>query len=184
MARIKPIFMKTEKLKQIRFQKTINFFKKVEPNCKQILDLGVKNELADKFALLGYNVQNTQGEDLDLEPELLKNYKDAEVITAFEILEHLVSPFVLLKNLPADRLVATVPLRLWFSKPYRNLNDKFDWHYHEFESWQFDMLLNKAGWDITYSEKWTGPTHQIGIRPILRYFYPRFYAVHAIRRTK
>ncbi|HDP76377.1 MAG TPA: methyltransferase, partial [Bacteroidales bacterium] len=95
--------MKAEKLKQIRFKKTISFFKKVEPNCKHILDLGVQNELSNKFALLGYNVQNTQGEDLDLEPELLKNYKDAEVITAFEILEHLVSPYVLLKNLPADR---------------------------------------------------------------------------------
>lgn len=173
--------MNAKKLELKRFQKTIDFLKKVEPNCKHILDLGVKNRLSEKLISLGYNVQNTIGEDLDLEPESIAKYNNAEVITAFEILEHLVSPFVLLKNLPANRLVVTVPLRLWFSKPYRNLNDKFDWHYHEFESWQFDMLLKKAGWEITYSEKWTAPTYQIGIRPILRYFYPRFYAVHAIR---
>lgn len=173
--------MKAEKLELRRFQKTIDFLKKVEPDCKHILDLGVKNRLSEKLTSLGYNVQNTMGEDLDLEPESIAKYNNAEVITAFEILEHLISPFVLLQNLPANRLVATVPLRLWFSKPYRNLNDKFDWHYHEFEPWQFDMLLEKAGWRIVYSEKWTAPTYQIGIRPILRWFYPRFYAVHAIR---
>ncbi|MDX9769077.1 MAG: hypothetical protein RBT19_01855, partial [Tenuifilaceae bacterium] len=129
-----------------------------------------------------YNVQNTQGEDLDLEPEKLKRYTGAEVVTAFEILEHLVSPFVLLKILPANRLVATVPLSLWFTNPYRNINDRYDWHYHEFVDWQFDMLLSRAGWDITYREKWTAPTYQLGIRPILRFFYPRFYAVHAVRK--
>ncbi|HCY00176.1 MAG TPA: methyltransferase [Bacteroidales bacterium] len=174
--------MKAEKLELRRFQKTIDFLKKVEPDCKHILDLGVKNPLSEKLASLGYNVQNTMGEDLDLKPESITKYKNAEVITAFEILEHLVSPFVLLRNLPANRLVATVPLKLWFVKSYRNLNDKFDWHYHEFEPWQFDMLLEKAGWEIVYSEKWTASTYQLGIRPILRLFYPRFYAVHAIRK--
>lgn len=174
--------MNTSKLKRKRFQKTISFFKKVEPNCSSILDLGIDNELSKEFKALGYNVQNTQGEDLDLTPELLIKYAGAEVVTAFEILEHLVSPYMLLKNLPANRLVATVPLRLWFAKSYRNLNDKYDWHYHEFEPWQFEMLLNKAGWEITHSEKWKAPTYQIGFRPILRFFYPRFYAVHAVRK--
>ncbi|MDX9848660.1 MAG: hypothetical protein RBT74_16895 [Tenuifilaceae bacterium] len=122
--------MKAEKLKQIRYQRTLDFFKKVEPNCKHILDLGVINGLSDKFVSLGYNVQNTRGEDLDIDPKLVQNYTGVEVVTAFEILEHLVSPYPLLKYLPANRLVATVPLSLWFSKPYRNINDKFDWHYH------------------------------------------------------
>ena len=35
--------------------------------------------------------------------------------TGFEILEHLVSPFPLLKNLNCKRLFVTVPLSLWFS---------------------------------------------------------------------
>ena len=174
--------MRVEKLRQKRFKRTTDFLKKVEPRCKNILDLGTKNQLSEHLISHGYNVQNTMGEDLDLNPELLVKYENAEVITAFEILEHLVSPFTLLKKLPANSLVATVPLSLWFSKPYRNINNKFDWHYHEFEPWQFDMLLEKAGWKVVYREKWTGPTYQIGIRPILRYFYPRFYAVHAIRK--
>ena len=174
--------MSTNRIKLERFKKTINFLKRVEPDCKNILDLGVKNKLSEELTLQGYNVQSTQGEDLDLEPEKLRLYTGAEVVTAFEILEHIVSPFVLLKNLPANRLVATVPLSLWFSKPYRNLNDRYDWHYHEFVDWQFDMLLSRAGWDITCREKWTAPTYQLGIRPLLRFFYPRFYAVHAVRK--
>jgi hypothetical protein len=173
--------MNAGRIKLERFQKTINFLRRVEPDCKNILDLGVKNRLSEELSLQGYSIQNTQGEDLDLEPQVLQGYTGVDVVTAFEILEHLVSPFVVLKNLPAKRLVATIPIQLWFSKPYRNLNDKFDWHYHEFEPWQFDMLLEKAGWHITYSEKWTAPTYQLGIRPILRFFYPRFYAIHAIR---
>jgi hypothetical protein len=177
------IVMSNQKLKQQRFVKTIDFFKKVEPTCHTILDLGVQNELSSEFSKLGYKVENTKGEDLDLEYEAIKNYPKVDVVTAFEILEHLVSPFTLLQNLPSNNLVATVPLNLWFGKTYRNLNDKYDWHYHEFEDWQFDMLLNKAGWEITHREKWTGPTHQIGFRPLLRYCYPRFYAVHAIRKS-
>jgi hypothetical protein len=175
--------MSNKKLKQQRFHKTIDFFKRVEPNCQTILDLGVQNELSNEFKKLGYQVENTRGEDLDLDYETIKNYPQVDVVTAFEILEHLVSPFTLLQSLPSNRLVATVPLNLWFGKTYRNLNDKYDWHYHEFVDWQFDMLLNKAGWEITHCEKWIGPTHQIGVRPLLRYFYPRFYAVHAVRKT-
>jgi hypothetical protein len=173
--------MNIQRIREDRFKKTINFLKKVEPNCKSILDLGVKNTLSQRLESTGYQVQNTQGEDLDLNPECLLNYPKVDLVTAFEILEHLVSPYPILKNLPSNKLVATVPMSLWFAKPYRNKNDKFDMHYHEFVDWQFEMLLNKAGWKITYIEKWKAPTYQIGIRPLLRFMYPRFLAVHAIR---
>lgn len=174
--------MDPKKLQEKRFEKTIQFLKKVEPNCKTILDLGIENTLSKRLIDLGYEVQNTKGEDLDLSPESLLNYPKVDAITAFEILEHLVSPFPVLKNLPSNSLIVTVPLNLWFAAPYRNKNDVFDMHYHEFVDWQFEMLLNKAGWEIKYSEKWIAPTYQIGIRPLLRYFYPRFLAVHAVRR--
>ncbi|HPX06952.1 MAG TPA: hypothetical protein PLC17_13520, partial [Tenuifilaceae bacterium] len=94
-----------------------------------------------------------------------------------EILEHLVSPFPLLRDLPA-----TIPLRLWFAPAYKSKTDKWDKHYHEFEDWQFDMLLEKAGWTIVDRAKWTSPIHKLGIRPILRMFTPRYYAVYAVRR--
>ena len=175
--------MKHNKNEQRRFQRTLSFIKKVEPNCKCILDLGVRNSLSFELEKRGYIVQNTLGEDLDLCPECIKNYDKPDVVTAFEILEHLVSPFDILKHLPSNKLIATVPLNLWFAKPYRNKSDKFDMHYHEFVDWQFDMLLEKAGWKIEYSEKWTAPICKIGLRPLLRLFYPRFYAVYATRKN-
>ena len=164
-----------------RFIKTIKFLKHTEPNCKTILDLGVENKLGQRLKDEGYTVYNTQGEDLDLNPQSITQYPKTDVVTAFQILEHMVSPFPVLRELPANSLVATVPLQLWFAKPYRNVKDKFDMHYHEFTDWQFDMLLEKAGWKITHKEKWMGPVGKIGIRPMLRRLYPRFYAVRAER---
>ena len=44
------------------------------------------------------------------------------------------------------------------------------------------MLLEKAGWQIKYREKWTHPTQKLGFRPLLRYFVPRYYAVYAEKK--
>ena len=54
-------------------------------------------------------------------------------------------------------------------------------HFHEFEDWQFDWLLESAGWHITHREKWTSPTGRFGVRPLLRRFTPRYYGVIAER---
>ncbi len=91
------------------------------------------------------------------------------------------SPFNVLKNIKANKLVATVPLKLWFAEAYRSKTDMRDRHYHEFEDWQFDWLLEKAGWNIKKREKWTNPVQKIGIRPLLRTITPRYYAVYAER---
>ncbi|HCC70983.1 MAG TPA: methyltransferase [Bacteroidales bacterium] len=164
-----------------RFINTLNFCTRYIDIDDKILDLGTSNDFSIQLSEKGYKVANTKGEDLDLETDFQERYGKYDIITAIEILEHLLSPFVLLRNLPADRLIATVPLRLWFSKAYRNEEDSWDRHYHEFEDWQFDWLLEKAGWKIIESEKWTSPSSEIGIRPILRNFYPRYYAVYALR---
>ena len=106
---------------------------------------------------------------------------DVELVTGFEILEHLVSPFPLLSSLNAKKLFVTVPLNLWFSKAYKSKVDERDRHFHEFEEWQFDWLLEKAGWKIIKKDKWTNPSLKIGLRPILRNFHNRYYAVYAER---
>jgi hypothetical protein len=129
----------------------------------------------------GYTVTNTDGEDLD------NNYTNAvhfkgNVVTAFEIFEHLLAPLNLLSELKADKLVTSIPLRLWFSPAYRSKTDPWDRHYHEFEDWQFDWLLEKAGWEIKDQLKWTHPVKKLGIRPILRLFTPRYYIVYAERK--
>ena len=164
-----------------RYNLTLNFVKKYISKNEEIFDLGVKNPLSDLLKSNGYTVTNTNGEDLDFDCSSIQNSK-ADVVTAFEIFEHLVSPFVVLKEIKANKLIASVPLKLWFSKAYKSKTDMRDRHFHEFEDWQFDWLLEKAGWTIISKEKWTNPTKKIGIRPLLRYFTKRFYIVYAERK--
>jgi len=163
-----------------RYKHTAEFLIKHISRDSKILDLGVENPFSKIMKQQGFTVENTKGEDLDIDISTIENSK-AKVVTAFEIFEHLLSPFTVLKSINADKLVASVPLKLWFSSAYRSKTDKWDRHYHEFEDWQFDWLLEKAGWKIIARNKWTNPTKKIGIRPILRWFTPRYYIVYAER---
>lgn len=163
-----------------RFKHTIEFLKTHIKSSETILDLGVVNPFTTIMQEHGYTVENTKGEDLDIDNKTILN-SDAKVITAFEIFEHLLSPFTVLKSIKADKLVASVPLKLWFSSAYRSKTDLLDRHYHEFEDWQFDWLLEKSGWKIIDRQKWTNPTKKIGVRPILRWFTPRYYIIYAER---
>ncbi|RIA10550.1 hypothetical protein OE09_2415 [Flavobacteriaceae bacterium MAR_2010_72] len=163
-----------------RFKHTIEFLQQHISTSESILDLGVENPFSKIMTSHGYAVENTKGEDLDLNCSTIEN-SEANVVTAFEIFEHLLSPFTVLKSIKAEKLVASVPLKLWFASAYKSKTDLRDRHYHEFEDWQFDWLLEKAGWKIIASEKWTNPTKKIGIRPILRLFTPRYYIVYAER---
>ena len=65
----------------------------------------------------GYSVINTTGENLDLNYEAVLN-KDIELVTAFEIFEHMFAPFHVLKSIKAKKLIASVPLKLWFANAY------------------------------------------------------------------
>ncbi|WP_346883012.1 methyltransferase [uncultured Algibacter sp.] len=163
-----------------RFKHTIQFLQKHIPNSEDVLDLGIVNPFTKIMQEHGYLVENTKGEDLDIDTSTIKN-SNADTVTAFEIFEHLLSPFTVLQSIKADKLVTSVPLKLWFSSAYRSKTDMLDRHYHEFEDWQFDWLLEKAGWKIIDRKKWTNPTKKLGIRPILRWFTPRYYIVYAER---
>ncbi|MCK8480079.1 methyltransferase [Psychroserpens algicola] len=163
-----------------RYKHTINFLKQHVSTNDTILDLGVENPLSKLMISHGYSVDNTSGTDLDINTSEIEN-SQLDVVTAFEIFEHLLSPFTVLQSIKADKLVASIPLKLWFASAYRSKTDMRDRHFHEFEDWQFDWLLEKAGWKIIASEKWTNPTKKIGIRPILRWFTPRYYIVYAER---
>lgn len=164
-----------------RYKHTLEFLETHIKPPATILDLGVENPFSDIMQKFGYNVTNTDGEDLDTELTAVKK-PGYDVVTAFEIFEHMVSPFTLLKEIEATKIVATVPLRLWFSPAYRSKTDEWDRHYHEFEDWQFDWLLEKAGWEIKAREKWTNPVNKLGFRPLLRSFTPRYYAVYAEKK--
>lgn len=164
-----------------RYKNTLAFLQKHVSTKESILDLGVANPFSQIMTEQGYTVKNTKGEDLDLDLDFVKN-SDATVVTAFEIFEHLVAPYNVLREIKASKIVASVPLRLWFSKAYKSNTDPWDRHYHEFEAWQFNWVLEKAGWEIKDSFSWTNPVKKLGIRPLLRLFTPRYYIVYAERK--
>ncbi|MFC0604747.1 methyltransferase domain-containing protein [Winogradskyella pulchriflava] len=163
-----------------RYKHTLNFLNKHIKTSESILDLGVKNPFSEIMISEGFSVENTQGEDLDEDHSNINN-SSADVITAFEIFEHLLSPYEVLKSIKAKKIIISVPLRLWFATAYRSKTDMLDRHYHEFEDWQLDWLLEKTGWTIKDRQKWTNPVKKIGIRPLLRQFTPRYYIVYAVR---
>lgn len=163
-----------------RFKLTYQFLEKHISKSETILDLGVENPFTKILKDNNFIVENTTGEDLDFDTATIKKSK-ATVVTAFEIFEHLLNPFTVLQSIKADKLVISVPLKLWFSSAYRSKTDPWDRHYHEFEDWQLDWLLEKTGWKIIDKQKWTNPTKKVGIRPILRWFTPRYYIIYAER---
>lgn len=165
-----------------RFKITLAFLQKNISTSEKILDLGVENPFSKIMTENGYQVINTKGEDLDENQSSLNN-EDYSVVTAFEIFEHLLNPYTVLQNCNADKILISIPLRLWFSSAYRSKTEKWDRHYHEFEDWQLDWLLEKTGWKIIDKIKFTHPVKKLGFRPLLRYFTNRYYLVYAEKAT-
>lgn len=163
-----------------RYRITFEFLSTKIRKDEKILDLGVTNPFSDLLAKQGYSITNTAGEDLDLDTSAVQS-SNFDVVTAFEIFEHLVAPFNVLNDIKAKKLVASVPLKLWFASAYQSKTDERDRHYHEFEDWQFDWLLEKSGWIIKDRMQFTNPVNKIGFRPLLRRITPRYYLVYAER---
>lgn len=162
-----------------RIEKTVAFLKESIGENKRILDLGTPSPLSKAMVEAGYEVINTGGEDLDVDFEKFADM-DVDAVTAFQIFEHMLAPFNFLRALKTKHLVASVPLNLWFADAYWSKTDVWDRHYHDFEPKQFDMLLDRTGWEIQNSEKWTSPDYKkVGIRPLLRHFTKRHYIVYA-----
>lgn len=170
-----------DKLLANRYRETLSFVNKhIEKPCK-ILDLGIDNPFSQLIRDQGHKVVNTDmNQDLDLDYDQVKN-SEFDLVTAFQIFEHMVAPFNLLREIQAPKLMASIPLKLWFSDAYWNEQDEWDRHYHEFEPRQFDMLLEKSGWRIVDSKKWKAPVGKIGIRPFLRSITDRYYIVYCER---
>jgi hypothetical protein len=168
--------------KKRRFRMTHNFVQRSISPPSRLLDIGTPNALSGYFQKQGYEVENTKNIDLDFYPDSIHNGEKFDAVTAFEIFEHLLNPMGVLLNIPSNRMFASVPLRLWFSKSYRNKSNEWDQHFHEFEDWQFDWLLDKSGWKVIRREKWTNPALVPGFRPLLRLFTPRYYIVEAVRK--
>src|SRR5690606_27577625 len=92
-----------------RYKHTLAFLQKHIGTSESILDLGVENPFSEIMKANGYQVENTKGEDLDVDFEAVSQ-SDASVVTAFEIFEHMVAPYNVLKEVKANKLVASIPM--------------------------------------------------------------------------
>ncbi|MES2800132.1 MAG: methyltransferase [Bacteroidota bacterium] len=165
----------------IRYKKTLEIVNKYISKDEKVLDFGTINPFTEIMLHEGFQVENTKGEDLDTEYGKINDY-DVDCYTSFELFEHLLAPYNVLKEIKKGKLVSSVPLNVWFAKSYWNNNDEWDQHYHEFEPRQYDLLLKKAGWKIIHRELVKKPDRlRFGIRPLLRYIYPSYYFVVAIK---
>ena len=86
-----------------RYRITIDFINKYIDKSELILDLGIKNPLSEALKDYGYQVINTNGEDLDIDQSLIMETK-ATVVTAFQIFEHLLNPFQILNSIKAKKV--------------------------------------------------------------------------------
>ncbi len=154
-----------EKAVKRRFEKTLDFMLESFPAPGNILDLGTPNQLGEFLEQKGYTIHNTGGKDFDFYPKEA-GLEGFDAVTAFEILEHLINPMGVLMEIKAPKLFATIPLDLWFSSAFKSKADPWSSHFHEFEDWQFDRLLDKSGWKVLRRKKWTSPSIIPGIRPI------------------
>ncbi|MFN3556236.1 MAG: methyltransferase domain-containing protein [Bacteroidales bacterium] len=166
----------------LRYKKTLAFLQQHIPSDYRILDLGTPNLLSKEMQGLGYTVYNTSGEDFDTQYHSVIESHKVECYTSFEVFEHLMAPFNILREIPKGHLVCSVPLKVWFARAYWDQNNPWDRHYHEFEARQFDWLLEKSGWKIIQSERWASPDKlRFGLRPLLRFIFPSFYFVYAVK---
>ncbi len=104
-----------------RYRLTLEFLKKHVGKEEKILDLGVPNPFSEIMSEEGYEVENTGGEDLDLSLDAVRE-SDASVVTAFEILEHLVA-----RCRDADHLKSGGMLVVEHS-PHRDLSQVVGFH--------------------------------------------------------
>lgn len=143
--------MKNFKGTESRYIITKEYCERYIPKNSIVLDLGYENSLT-KYLESKYRVKNTEW-NLDKQPAKINNLWDYEYITSFEVFEHLLNPYsVLSAAMTGTKLLCSVPLRVFYSKPHWQDED-YKQHYHEFIPREFFKLLEKTGFEILFSKE-------------------------------
>ena len=153
----------------IRWEQTLIFLRK-DKKCKIGLDIGDKSPMTEQLEQYFNCKFNNTNIDLDFD-DLCGKY---EIVTAFEIIEHLFNPLhflIQVKNILNEN--GTLYLSTPKGKPY------FLWsedHYHEMREDRLRALIDRAGFSIIRKKEIR--IHPLkfyftGFRPLLRFFYDK-----------
>ena len=149
------------------------------PLREPVLDLGPPNALARLLERRdAVRIVHSGEHDLDREPIPAFQPGPFATITAFEILEHLLNPLLVLDGcrqvLQSDGLLyVTVPRR----HPHEWLFSKSPEHFHEFAPDELRWLLDKAGFEIERFDMANTSELAAGVRPVLRRFFKNLLLV-------
>lgn len=163
---------------QIRWDKTLLFLRPAVGRTHRGLDIGDRSTITPELEkYFGFKFDNTS---IDLDYAWIPNKYN--VITCFEVLEHLFNPLNCLTEinhalLPGASLYISTPKH----KPYFLWGD----HFHEMHEKQILALFNRAGFEIIRRETiFTVPLRSLltGIRPWIRLFYDRVWLFELRRR--
>ena len=154
-----------------RLKRTKNLLAQYIDKDTKVLDLGPDNlmrrKLADHF---GNSISGTNHLDLNRNYSEIA-YDNEDIITSFEVFEHLFNLYPVLKRLREFDipLICSVPLRFPLSKQYWT-EEYHDRHYNEFERNQIHWILTESGFNIVREEYWFLDWNLGGVRPFLRSF--------------
>jgi len=169
------------KRNKYRIERTAEKIRGVDPQSR-ILDLGFATDTKRYLQELlpKHNLETIEFDYHEMTDKWQK--KAFDFVTSFEVFEHLVNPWYVLQNLPADKLIATVPIFHFWTKDLWHEDDKHRRHYHEFRERDLKMLLEESGWRLTHLERW-GYEKPIGYGPrqLLSLILPRWYYFEAER---
>ena len=96
---------------QKRYNKTLAFMAKHLEQGSSLLDLGTENPFTPQLKAAGYQVENTQGENLD-DDFLGYAKKEVDCVTAFEIFEHMLAPYNILKTIKSRTFNCIGPIKV------------------------------------------------------------------------
>jgi len=165
---------------KIRWEKTLKFLHSFS-NGYTGLDIGDRTNLTGKLEdYFGFAFENT---DVDLDEHLLKGAFD--IITSFEVVEHLFNPLFHLKQVhqslkPSGRLYLSIPL----FKP-RILQSPQ--HFHEMSQHSIYALLQRAGFEIVRENRFRFRPfwyYFTGFRPLLRWFYEKIVIFELAKQSE
>jgi hypothetical protein len=162
-----------------RYRRTIRLLDPYMSREIRILDLGPDNYMR-RMLIKHFKCSIIGTDELDLNYDFNEVANDDfDLITSFEVFEHLFNLFPLLSTLRRFNLpmICSVPLRFPLARQYWT-EDYHDRHYNEFEPRQIRWILNEAGFRIAKEEMWYMDFNFRGVRPLLRTFlFPSWMAL-------